>query len=574
MTIIYKVKSRKVKSMNFIKDNGEVVNNINPLKEFWGLPEIYGEAKAEKPDLCMFNNTADAIELLRKHLHPNSKIALHTDVDVDGVSTTYIAKETLNNIGVFNTPIVINKEKVHGIQTKHAEFFKNYKIDLMIITDSSCNDIDIIKQFECDVLVVDHHDLEHNELVGKCNDGIHSFVIVNSTIDNKEYKEDIKRIEELSGRAVAGIKEYKGTQAMSCALAYYEFMRVYYTYFSNVQIIENLKLYQWAAMTLFTDVIDTLNTRNQWYLDNTIFSVEVENTLRIILRQLNKYKLRLDKSYIEYTFAPLVNKAIRANKGSDVIKDIINNPSDVCELRGYAELQEDMVNRVLNVNITDTETGLVSTNKRAFNTEYILFDTSSFGVHPNYNGVIASRLQGDLNKNAAIYSVTSDGVCQGSFRGKYKEVGYRQFFIDKVPGIYAKGHPGAFGFKATKQQLEMIMQSIGSIEPVRNPRPLFSLGDIAEEYRGQYHITDLNQFKREGYLLKIAIGNAKVISKDEIFIRVRAEDVRLKETKGKVFIYVACGIECKAFSALQGKYFDIYLEYSNEICAFLREVKS
>lgn len=560
--------------MNFVISSGEMISSINPLKEFWGLPEIYGEAKADKPKLCIFNNIVKAMELLRKHINTSSKIALHTDVDVDGVSTTYIAKETLNNLGVLNTPIVINKEKVHGIQQKHAEFFKNYKIDLMIITDSSCNDIDIIKQFECDVLVVDHHDLEHNELMGKCNDGIHDFIIVNSTIDNMNYEEDVKSIEKYMGRTLDNVEVYKGTQAMSCALAYYEFMRVYYTCFSNVQIIENLKLYQWAAMTLFTDVIDTINTRNQWYLDNTIFNTEIENTLRIILRQLNSYKLRLDKSYIEYTFAPLVNKAIRANKGSDVIKNIINNPSDICELRGYAELQEDMVNRVLNVSITDPNTGLVSTSKRAFNTDYILFDTSSFGVHPNYNGVIASRLQGDLCKNAAIYSVTSDGICQGSFRGKYKEVGYRQFFIDMVPGIYAKGHPGAFGFKATRAQLETIMQNISSIEPVKNPRPLFSVGDIPDEDRGQYHITDMNSFKREGYLLKIAIGNAKVISKDEIFIRVRAEDVKLKETKGKVFIYETYGIECKAFSAMRGKYFDIYLEYSNEICAFLREVKA
>lgn len=560
--------------MNFITSNGEIVNSINPLKEFWGLPEIYGEAKSDKPKLCLFNNIVIAMNMLRKHISASSKIALHTDVDVDGVSTTYIAKETLNNLGVSNTPIVINKEKVHGIQQKHAEFFKNYKIDLMIITDSSCNDIDIIKQFECDVLVVDHHDLEHNELMGKCNDGIHEFIIVNSTIDNMNYEEDIKSIEKYIGRTLDNVEVYKGTQAMSCALAYYEFMRVYYTCFSNVQIIENLKLYQWAAMTLFTDVIDTINTRNQWYLDNTIFNTEIENTLRIILRQLNSYKLRLDKSYIEYTFAPLVNKAIRANKGSDVIKNIINNPSDICELRGYAELQEDMVNRVLNVSVTDPNTGLVSTSKRAFNTDYILFDTSSFGVHPNYNGVIASRLQGDLCKNAAIYSVTSDGICQGSFRGKYKEVGYRQFFIDMVPGIYAKGHPGAFGFKATREQLENIMANISSIEPVKNPRPLFSVGDIPEEDRGQYHITDMNSFKREGYLLKIAIGNAKVISKDEVFIRVRAEDVKLKETKGKVFIYEAYGIECKAFNVMHGKYFDIYLEYSNEICAFLREVKT
>ena len=152
----------------------------------------------------------------------------------------------------------------------------------------------------------------------------------------------------------------------------------------------------------------------------------------------------------------------------------------------------------------------------------------------------------------------------------YKGHVIKEYFADYSNDIYAQGHPGAFGFELTKEQLECIMNTIHTIEPVGMERPWLTLGNMNTDEYGVYHIDSLDDFKRQGYVWKLAVGNSKVTSKDEIVIRVKASDVVLKSTKGKIFIYDVLGLECKAFKPLSGEYFDIYIEYTNEINMYIR----
>jgi len=553
-----------------IHNGKEISMDKDILLDKWKLEEVTGDKLPDKPGYCIFKNMRYAINMLDKHIKNNSRIVFHTDVDVDGVGTTYIFKRALEYLASNKHLLLINKEKVHGIQQKHVDYFNNINkcVDLMIITDSSCNAIDIIKQFNCDVLVVDHHKLLHADLVGKCNDGIHDFVIVNNTIDNDDQEEDIKYL----GNNFCGIEEYKGTNAMSCGLAVYELLRVYCKKFNDERLLENLMLYQWAGITLYTDVIDTLNKRNQYYIYKTVCSNDVERNLRIMMAQINKFKATLDKSYIQYSFAPLINKAIRAGKSSEVVDKVINNPHEISELIQYGIQQNEIIDSALTIKVLNSVTGLYTSSKRAFNGDTIVFDITSLNVHPNYTGVIASRLLGDYKKNTVVYRVMENGICKGSFRGRYKEVDYRAFFDDYDISTYAQGHEGAFGFEVTKDQLEYLMAHIREIEPSVDPKVYLTLGNMAEDEKGIYHIDNINDFRQQGYLWRIAIGNSKVISGDEIYIRVKASSIRLKQQRGKLYIYDVYGMECKAFEPMVGDYFDIYLEYTNELNAYLRKV--
>ena len=59
---------------------------------------------------------------------------------------------------------------------------------------------------------------------------------------------------------------------------------------------------------------------------------------------------------------------------------------------------------------------------------------------------------------------------------------------------------------------------------------------------------------------------------DEVNIKVSARDVVLKEIRGKLFLYDVLGLECKAFKQLSGEYFKVYLEYTNELSAYIKPV--
>ena len=551
--------------------NGQLVPDTeNILLEKWKYKSVFGEEKAKVPEFCVFNNTAYALDLLKRHIDNNSKIVLHTDVDVDGIGTTYILKKVLENLGSNNHILLINKDKNHGIQEKHVVYFNKNPIDLMIITDSSCNEIDIIKKFNCDVLVIDHHEMVHNDLIGYCHDGVHRYIIVNNTIENTNSEFDNLWLRKRNSQAFLNLSDYKGTQDMSCGLVVYELLRLYCECFANPKLLENLMLNQWVGVTLVTDVINTLNDRNQWYMDSTVFNMDVERTLRTMMANINKFKATLDKSYIGYSFAPLINKAIRAGESAVALHSVINKPDSILELDKYRKMQEEAVDKACYIITTDKVTGLTTKNNRIFNSEYIALDIGKLNINKNYSGVIASRLSGDNNKNCAVYTLTEKGLCKGSFRGRYNSVDYRKYFEDYADNIYAQGHPGAFGFELTKEQLEAIMSTLDSIEPKGKTKPWLTIGNMDASEYGEYHITDFNKFKQLGYIWRIATGNAKVTSTDEVNIRVKASDVSLKYTKGKLFIYDVFGMECKAFKALAGEYFDIYIEYTNEINFYIR----
>lgn len=582
--------------MQFIH-NGVLINrDDNVLLDKWETPDITGDIVIDKPGYCIFNNTKRALEMLQKHIILKSKIALHIDVDVDGIGSGYILTKFLCNHGANNLVHMINKGKVHGIQDKHINWINNSDVGLVIVSDSSSNEIDLIKSANCDILVIDHHEILHNDLHGKCNDGVHDYIIVNNVLENTEFNQDILWLRSKNIKSFNNTEAFLGDNRMSCGLVIYELLRVYCECFSSPNLLENLMLYQWAGVTLLTDAIQLKTPRNQWYLERTVHNSDVEHSLKIMQQNITKWKSTLDKTYINYTFGPIINKAIRANAAKDALKVCIFEPHKIMEtLDKYKKDQEDAVNKIIYTNYEDLKNlkdaykrqGLTEEEAlkelrmngyvtelvpRKFESDTIMVDISLHNISPNYTGVIAGRLSGENNKNAVCYVITEDGKAKGSFRGRIPDTDYRKYFEEYSDDIYAQGHPPAFGFECRIEQLVDIMNNINSIEKDVDTREFFSVGQMPESEMGIFHIVDFQEFKRNMYLIRIANGNAKLTSTDEIYIKVPARDVILKEIKGKLYIYDVLGLECKAFKQLSGEYFKLYLEYTNELNSYIKPI--
>ena len=75
----------------------------------------------------------------------------------------------------------------------------------------------------------------------------------------------------------------------------------------------------------------------------------------------------------------------------------------------YAELQQEVIEKVCNVITVNEVTGQRVLLPRKFTQPSIMLDIGQFNVSPNYSGVIASRLGGDNNKNAAVY-ILNNGI--------------------------------------------------------------------------------------------------------------------------------------------------------------------
>lgn len=521
----------------------------------WNNTVVTGDEEAKKPGYIAFENAVEAVELLRKHILNNSRIAVHCDVDVDGIGSGFIVKSFLRSQGINNALFLINKDKVHGIQEDHIDFFNNKcKIDLLIIVDSSTNETSIIKQLNCDTIVIDHHDVQVSDLHCKSD---HEYIVVNNMVEgtNNSINEWLRN---LGCNTVENIDIYKADSRMSGALVLYELLRVYCAAYNTGNVLENMYLYQWVGVTLFSDAVILNTERNQWYIDRTVHNMEIEPSLKVMMQKLNKFQTNLGKSYIMYTFAPVINKAIRAGHSGEALNIVLNNPSNIESLVKYKQNQLEAIEKI--------------PKDEVYVNDYIMKDITSYGISKNYCGVMASKLCGENAKNTAVY-IVRDGIAYGSFRGRYEKTDYRNFFKEYSSDIYAQGHGPAFGFHVRLEQLSDIMSRIHEIETKGRERFYITAGNIPKDYMGIYHINSMDNFKKLGYFWRLAIANSKLSSQEELVIYASISDVKMLGNKGKLYKYEVLGIECKAFEIINTTIVKIYIEFNKTAEAYIRNYK-
>lgn len=532
------------------------------IRERWRIPEVWGEASVEEPELIFPVNTWKALQLINKHVRSNSNTLVHTDVDMDGFGTNYIIRQFMRALGLSNLYFIVNKDKEHGIQQRHADYVNGHKeIRFVIITDSSCNELETIKNFNCDVLVVDHHEVLHSELSGKCNDGVHDYVIVTNMVDSTTYEED-----RLGLAGKVDVKEFKADPDMSCGVLLHELLRVYQRVYCDADILKISQLAQWAGVTLITDCVELRNRRNQWFIEQLTKGSAVETNLKSIIQGALPYYRRPDISLIEYSVAPLFNKAIRAGASSEALNILLNSPLESGNLTKYGEVQKEATRKALYT--VDEDGNQVKINWLSTLSSYVILE-----IEPsikNYSGVIAANIQGSANKNVAVYRYLTNGLVKGSFRGRSRGVDYRRFFENYRTGIYAQGHDSAFGFECYFEELKDIMKKLPTIENEQRDNFEVSLGDMPDKDKGQYHFDNWDSLRYYAGLMRIAMGNARVLSDAKINIKVHVDNVKPIKQTGKTWDYDVMGVACKAFDKLEGLYFYVYVEYTSEINFFIR----
>ena len=220
---------------------------LEAIRNKWNSTVVTGETKAEKPDIPGFVNCASAIETLAWAIKGKAKIAVHCDVDVDGIGSGFIFKRAMSFLTGISQIYMINEEKKHGIQEKHVELLNKNPVDLLVILDSSSNELEIIKKFNCNVLVIDHHEVDHRELKGKTNDGKHVFIIVNNTIDNPYGDEISCWLKQKNPKTNVKSENYVADSKMSCGLVVYELFRLLteiksYNSYKNLEFVETDKI--------------------------------------------------------------------------------------------------------------------------------------------------------------------------------------------------------------------------------------------------------------------------------------------------------------------------------------------
>lgn len=503
------------------------------------VKNLIGEEDLVKPEIIEFRHSDTACEMLKEAINNGVEIRVHGDVDVDGIGTTKVFYSFIKSISAQHSiKLCINKDKVHGVSDIHIKYFNKQEKCLVVILDSGTNDIEYIKQINHDVLVIDHHDvlIPEHELVGDTAGG--KYCIVTNMVDNKEYI---------------------ANKNMSACLVEYELLRYMQYKYSMTNILEDKRLYDWVAVTLFTDVVNTDEPRNLYYINRAFDSSNIEPGLRELMNRLCPYGQgvrSLDKSFISYTLAPTFNRAIRAGKGSMALNIAVLTPQKVGDLGELKEYEAKLIENYLEDSI---DMGV-----------YIKKDITG-GIGKNYCGLMASKLLDHYRKSSICYIRVEDRF-EGSFRGCYSDIDYRKMVEDL--GYFAQGHGPAFGFKVPINELSRMMSKISDVEMHKEHKEYITAGNIPVEHQGIYHLTeeDLIKFKQQGYAWKIGLLNSRISNTSScINITTSIQDVKLVEEFERRIEYECLGFKgCVAFEPIVSKYVYLYIEFNSELKFYLR----
>lgn len=480
------------------------------------------------PGITGIVNIEEAMRVLEKHNNRDTLSFFHCDVDMDGMSNGYIAKKFFGNTQMgYNAHFVINKERKHGIDFEKVNNINSYSPDLVVILDSSSSNIEEIELFNCDVIVVDHHELEvdYEDLTGKTLGGEY-VIVTNMALPNDE----------------------NDSHAMSGCMVLYALLREYASKVGLDKVFDHLKLDQWVAITLYSDVVSLHNARNQWFINRLLINKGLENGIDTITDSLRVG--RIDKSTINFKISPLINSTVRGGDSKKALSMILENQKEIYKLEDYRQAQQEIMERACEDLVEE---------------EYFIYrDITNIDVSPAYAGVIASRISNEYQMCTFVFRREGD-KCIGSFRGKDPMIDYRKAL--KNMGALARGHKGAFGLEVVNDHMIDNLNKACCIEYTNNR--FISMG---LKYGGLYHIDSMLDFKRSQNLIKLALLNTRSTSMEEINI-IYMGNIELVEEYEKYKIYKVDGLECIAFEEITTNEKLIYVEFTTEIRAYIRNLR-
>lgn len=494
------------------------------------------ECRDYEYDIDNVYNRDKAAETIRNGIAKKQRVIVYSDVDTDGIASTYVMCEFIKKTYGISPMYAINDGRQHGL-TEEMMVLINEQAEgcLLIIVDSSSSMIEQIKKLKCTVVVLDHHKLEQGieiaDLVGTTDFGYKYVIATNMVTDKPDNRID----KDMSG----------------CMVAYSVIQRIARDTIGLAGLSDTL-LSQWVGVSLLSDVISCSNNRNQFYLDKLLNNIRYpvkEKTLREIFAALNGWTF--DKNFISYVFVPLINSTIRMKASEKALYCIMAKPDKIWELKEYKIKQSEIVDKIIATSGDEIEQ----------TDNFVLLKNKS---DSDFNGLIAAKLSNIYKKNAIVYDHTDGDTMCGSFRGN-GQIDYIELF-NRV-GAKAVGHSQACGIEISKFRLELA-EKLLEYTPKEN-RVILDLGKNRVD--SEYVIDDWMKFKQLGNLYKLGEINERSSSKEEINIRIECKP-EITSRQGNSYTYKIGEIDgVKGFNEITnyGEH-EVYVEFTNQITMYLK----
>lgn len=374
-------------------------------------------------------NTQKLVSKLEEAIKSNKKIFCDPDCDPDGYFSGLCMKTMFDKIGFSNYTIPLHTNKRHSLSQTFMTSIIEGGYDVVVILDSSSNDMDGI-HFLCEhgitVLVIDHHDTNY-----VFKDYPENCVIVNPRIDRRFKQADYA---EMSAGALT---------ALICDM----------TLETVFHISNNKELYVYGYITLYSDSCDLNNKTNREFI------MEFKD-FGVLPEIVNLFMTRYDsfnRNFVSWRMIPRINSLIRAEEFEFIYKL-------------FYDRRELMMSKESTMSFIEQIYSQSKRRARDFegigkihNYENIVcleLPHSLYQSYRNYTGLIAAQLSTEYSK-AAMCVV---GASYESLEGSVRDTLNRDLKSIFQTLCYAEGHPAAFGVEVKADQLENVLSIADSMK--------------------------------------------------------------------------------------------------------------
>lgn len=431
-------KNPKLDSIKSFNDKDKVIctlRNINKPREF-----LYPRSSFMHQGLKL-KNMREAVNRYKKAIEENEMIVISGDPDCDGVTSLVEAyqytREYTDNVGYSYA----QKLDGHGIE-KQIEFLENNfkSIDLLIIVDSSSSSIEGVAKvkelFGCDVIILDHHELETRE--------VPDAILVNPQQAGDNYPN-----KDLSGAGVV----FKFIEQAEKVLD------------GGVDVFKYLDL---VAVGMIGDIMKVNDPENRYLMLTGMKNIQNVG-LKRILKGAQIDEDEVSSSDVGFTIAPMINGAVRLGQVELAIQLLLSK-----EDRGEAmplrlklhkmnekrkEQQREYASQIID-DLSKNE--IRSTNdfsKPSISDKILIL---CYDLPPEYNGLVAGQLAEHYSRPVLILNSPREenSIVYGGSARSYNEFDLKQFFADTKFFKQVIGHAGSFGAYINEGNIPLLREHI------------------------------------------------------------------------------------------------------------------
>lgn len=445
-----------------------------------------------------------------------AKILVYYDPDIDGLMAGLLVEHYLDQLGLGsklkNYKFYLNSNRQHGfkITDEDLEDLVGYTI---IAVDFSITGEDFKKLLNAGINVVniDHHEINISEYTDSdkeivCLRNGESYGV----IINNQYDCEPEEFRFLSGAGMVYYflkyvsKQYKVPVEVDAPAM------VGITLLSDIRELESKEARSFLKYTY------TLNSDYMKYLQ---WLTKSEN---YISQRFSPFGVPcISRDFIDFTFSPVINALLRADKGYEAI-DLLRGVDDTVAKLKYKDklfrFRDDQKKIIASImkEVKENENASLGLVRRYSNLMVCCLPQSFVPVEgyniTNYVGVACSKIK-DEDKTGVILVVDDHNmVVRGSVRGGQDDVEYLELF--QKNGVPSAGHHNAFGILScdyTKINFDKISQEIEEVEKEALAR--------RSNTRSVLEVNNLNAFSKSPILKKICVYNALSRDNHRIYLK-------------------------------------------------------